>query len=115
MESFNPEFASSHLAASEAAPDGDVQLTDDQVRDFATPACSRCGDGVLKPDIVFFGDNVPATTKDFCVNKLMESDCLLVRGRVRERRERERERQRERDKERARETKREREREETKP
>lgn len=80
LEAFNPEFASSHLASSEAAPDGDVQLTDDQVRDFATPACGRCGDGVLKPDIVFFGDNVPATTKDFCSSKLTESDCLLVVG-----------------------------------
>ena len=62
---------------SEAAPDGDVQLTDEQVVDFVTPSCSRCGDGVLKPDIVFFGDNVASNVKEFCCQKLEESDCLL--------------------------------------
>ena len=34
----------------------------------------------MKPDIIFFGDNVPAATKDLCIRKLEESDCLLVLG-----------------------------------
>ena len=80
LEQANPDFLRSLLAESEAAPDGDVQLTDDQVKDFVTPPCGHCGVGVMKPDIVFFGDNVPSKTKDFCCQKLEESDCLLVLG-----------------------------------
>jgi len=80
LESANPEFLRSLEAESEAAPDGDVQLTDEQVVSFVTPSCPRCGDGVLKPDIVFFGDNVAASVKEFCCRKLEESDCLFVLG-----------------------------------
>ena len=79
LEAANPGFVHSILSESEVAPDGDVQLTNDQVRHFVTPPCSLC-DGVMKPDIVFFGDNVPSATKDFCCQKLEESDCLLVLG-----------------------------------
>jgi len=80
LEEANPDFLRSLFDDSEAAPDGDVQLTDEQVVDFVTPSCSRCGDGVLKPDIVFFGDNVASNVKEFCCQKLEESDCLLVVG-----------------------------------
>jgi len=80
LEAANPDFVHSVLSDSEVAPDGDVQLTDDQVRSFVTPPCAHCGVGVMKPDIVFFGDNVPSSTKNFCCEKLEESDCLLVLG-----------------------------------
>ena len=43
------------------------------------PACQRCG-GVLKPDIVFFGDNVPRAIVDCVHAKLTESDAMLVVG-----------------------------------
>ena len=39
------------------APDGDVDLERD-CDDFVVPACARCG-GILKPDVVFFGEPVP--------------------------------------------------------
>ncbi|OWR55014.1 hypothetical protein KGM_206876 [Danaus plexippus plexippus] len=39
-------------------PDGDVELSKEQVENFRTPLCPEC-EGPLKPDIVFFGDNVP--------------------------------------------------------
>lgn len=72
----NPDF---DVEAVEFAPDGDVQLTDEQVQDFVVPPCASCG-GVLKPEIIFFGDNVPQTTKDFCFKKLEGSDLFLVLG-----------------------------------
>ncbi len=40
-------------------PDGDVELTDEFQKTFRVPPCPRCG-GILKPNVVFFGDGVPA-------------------------------------------------------
>ena len=42
--------------ASAARPDGDVEL--EETAGFVVPACAGCG-GRLKPDVVFFGENVP--------------------------------------------------------
>lgn len=40
----------------ETAPDGDVEL--EETQDFVVADCPRCG-GILKPDVVYFGDSVP--------------------------------------------------------
>src|SRR5271163_5330641 len=40
------------------APDGDADLESADFSSFSVPSCRRC-DGVLKPDVVFFGENVP--------------------------------------------------------
>ncbi len=40
------------------APDGDADIDDDTIESFVAPRCERCG-GLLKPDVVFFGENVP--------------------------------------------------------
>ena len=40
------------------APDGDADVADGLIQSFAAPRCGRCG-GRLKPDVVFFGENVP--------------------------------------------------------
>uniref|UniRef100_A0A8C6Z8G6 NAD-dependent protein deacylase n=2 Tax=Nothoprocta perdicaria TaxID=30464 RepID=A0A8C6Z8G6_NOTPE len=61
------------------APDGDVFLTDDQVRTFQVPACSKCG-GILKPDVTFFGDTVSREKVNFVHQRLAESDSMLVAG-----------------------------------
>ncbi|MEM7083815.1 MAG: NAD-dependent protein deacetylase [Pseudomonadota bacterium] len=42
-------------------PDGDVELRDDAYAGFNPPWCERCG-GRLKPDVVFFGETIPADT-----------------------------------------------------
>lgn len=55
MERLNPEFAETHADVA-SRPDGDVEL--EATTGFIVPAC-RCG-GVLKPHVVFFGENVPA-------------------------------------------------------
>lgn len=63
----------------EIAPDGDVLLTDEQVEDFKVPGCEKCG-GILKPDVVFFGDNVPVPKVDFVYGQVDSCDGLLVLG-----------------------------------
>jgi len=62
LAALNPEFAARHAGA-ETRPDGDVDL--DETAGFVVPGCPSCG-GVLKPDVVFFGENVPAARVERC-------------------------------------------------
>lgn len=43
------------------------------------PSCSHCG-GILKPDIVFFGDSVPQTRVEAVKHEVKNCDSLLVLG-----------------------------------
>jgi len=52
----NPGFATAHSTRVASAPDGDAVL--ESVSNFRLAACSDCG-GILKPNVVFFGENVP--------------------------------------------------------
>ncbi|XP_048412185.2 NAD-dependent protein lipoamidase sirtuin-4, mitochondrial isoform X2 [Stegostoma tigrinum] len=61
------------------APDGDVFLTDDQVKNFIVPSCESCG-GILKPDVTFFGDTVNKEKVNFVYERVAESDAILVAG-----------------------------------
>lgn len=62
-----------------AAPDGDVDLDDDLVERFKVVACSRCG-GVLKPDVVFFGENVAPAVRAAADAVFEDATALLVLG-----------------------------------
>ncbi|MCU1422209.1 MAG: NAD-dependent protein deacetylase [Microbacteriaceae bacterium] len=63
--------------AGELGPDGDVAFT--QIDEFVTPECSVCG-GILKPDIVFFGEFIP-TEKFLEASALVQSaQALLIAG-----------------------------------
>ncbi len=60
------------------APDGDADIT--LASDaLVLPRCRECG-GTLKPDVVFFGDNVPRERVDRAFAALDESDAMLVVG-----------------------------------
>ena len=72
----NPDWQ--HLSAS-AAPDGDADLGGVDFAAFQVPACSTCG-GILKPDVVFYGENVPAARRQEAMNHLAASGALLVVG-----------------------------------
>ncbi|AKQ67804.1 NAD-dependent protein deacetylase of SIR2 family [Myxococcus hansupus] len=72
----NPDFSHEVL---ELRPDGDADLTSEQLSSFHVPACRLC-DGPLKPDVVFFGDNVPVPTVEAAFALLEEGDALLVVG-----------------------------------
>lgn len=65
--------------ADEARPDGDVELGARNYEDFAVPACSQCG-GVLKPDVVFFGERVPPERHARANAEISSASLLLVAG-----------------------------------
>ncbi len=58
----NPGFAERYADAP-VRPDGDVDL--DETAGFVVPGCAACG-GILKPDVVFFGENVPPPRVERC-------------------------------------------------
>jgi NAD-dependent SIR2 family protein deacetylase len=60
-------------------PDGDVVLADHQVDSFRIVDCLSCG-GVLKPDVIFFGENVPRPRVDDCYALTERARTLLVLG-----------------------------------
>jgi NAD-dependent SIR2 family protein deacetylase len=76
LEAANPHFAP---VAAGINPDGDADLTDEQVTGFRVLPCTACG-GVLKPDVVFFGENVPPARVEHCRALVRESRALLVLG-----------------------------------
>lgn len=60
-------------------PDGDIEIDAHLISNFRYPSCPRC-DQIVKPDIIFFGDNVPKE-RVFSVYELIDkSDALLVIG-----------------------------------
>ncbi|HEX7743900.1 MAG TPA: NAD-dependent protein deacetylase [Micromonosporaceae bacterium] len=60
-------------------PDGDVDLPDDVVANFRMVGCRACG-GTLKPDVVFFGETVPAERVQACFKLVEQARALLVLG-----------------------------------
>ena len=75
-------MASSNLgwqAAAVAAPDGDADIDAALIDAFNAPRCPTCG-GLLKPDVVFFGENVPDARYEDARSALARADALLVVG-----------------------------------
>lgn len=83
LDAVNPGFreavavALSH--AGELRPDGDMALPDDLVDGFQTVDCRRCG-GMLKPDVVYFGEHVPRERFMGALGLLDSARVLLVLG-----------------------------------
>ena len=77
IAALNPAWAA-HVAG-EVAPDGDADLDDAAVARFRVPTCDGC-DGVLKPDVVFFGECVPPDTLAAAWQVFDGADALLVAG-----------------------------------
>jgi NAD-dependent SIR2 family protein deacetylase len=61
------------------APDGDADLPDDVIERFEVPECERCH-GVLKPNVVFFGEGVARPLVDEAFATVESADALLVAG-----------------------------------
>lgn len=72
----NPEFAS---AAATVKPDGDAELEGVDYDRFELVDCASCG-GMLKPHVVFFGENVPAERVAAAMSALERSRLLLIVG-----------------------------------
>jgi NAD-dependent SIR2 family protein deacetylase len=61
------------------APDGDVDIEDRDYSRFLVPGCPACG-GILKPDVVFFGETVPRERVTRAFDVVAQADALLVVG-----------------------------------
>ncbi|MDM0087100.1 MULTISPECIES: NAD-dependent protein deacetylase [unclassified Variovorax] len=72
----NPPWA---VLEARAAPDGDADLDGLDFSSFDVPACTHCG-GMLKPDVVFFGESVPRERVAAAFAALAEADAVLVAG-----------------------------------
>lgn len=72
----NPAWA--HLTAAEA-PDGDADLDGLDFSGFNVPDCRLCA-GLLKPDVVFFGESVPRERVAAAFQSLERADAMLVVG-----------------------------------
>ncbi len=77
LAELNPGFVERVGAAIETAPDGDALLAD--VAGFRIAGCTACG-GRLKPDVVFFGENVPRGRVEAAFDLVNHADLLLVAG-----------------------------------
>ena len=66
-------------ALAEPAADGDAHLEWHDLDGFRIPACPNCG-GLLKPSVVFFGENVPRARVDQASRALEAADAMLVVG-----------------------------------
>ncbi len=76
LERLNPDWVA--LTAADA-PDGDADLEAPDFSSFVVPPCSDCG-GLLKPDVVFFGENVPRERVESARQHLAASDAMLIVG-----------------------------------
>ncbi|MEW2499833.1 MULTISPECIES: NAD-dependent protein deacetylase [unclassified Amycolatopsis] len=76
LRAANPDFGGT---ATRINPDGDVELAEESVRTFTLVGCTACA-GVLKPDVVFFGENVPRARVERCYRLVDEASAVLVLG-----------------------------------
>jgi NAD-dependent SIR2 family protein deacetylase len=76
LDAANPDFGAT---PTRIAPDGDAELLADAERGFRVVSCTTCG-GVLKPDVVFFGESVPRDRVDRCFAMVDAARALLVVG-----------------------------------
>ncbi len=78
LRAANPDLDWAAVATSN--PDGDVELADEQVAGFRLVGCESCGADLLKPDVVFFGENVPLPRVQRCFELVDDAASLLVLG-----------------------------------
>ncbi|MET8150704.1 NAD-dependent protein deacetylase [Actinoplanes sp. NPDC049668] len=76
LDAANPGFAA---AVTRVNPDGDVDIDDAALGDFAVVDCVSCG-GLLKPDVVYFGETVPADRVSRAFGLVAGARTLLVLG-----------------------------------
>lgn len=76
LDALNPGFTAA-VADIEIAPDADAVI--EQTSHFVVADCSACG-GMLKPDIVYFGENVPRERVERAYAMVDAADALLVAG-----------------------------------
>ncbi len=76
LAEMNPAWSEMNAST---APDGDADLERVDFSTFRAPTCGDCG-GLLKPDVVFFGENVPRERVNAAQAALAQSDAMLAAG-----------------------------------
>ncbi len=81
----NPDFDAAAFVGgdgntAQVRPDGDLDLVADMVSRFRPVPCATCGEGPLKPDVVFFGENVPRDRVARCYELVDAARALVVLG-----------------------------------
>lgn len=76
FDALNPGFTESHAHAA-PAPDGDAVVSD--LGDVVVPDCAVCG-GVLRPDVVYFGERVPGPVFAAAAAIVEQAGVLLLAG-----------------------------------
>src|SRR2546425_4579499 len=76
LELLNPEFQAAIVSM---AADGDADVEHRDLNALRVPQCPRCS-GVLKPNVVFFGEGVPRDRVDAALVSLKQADAMLVIG-----------------------------------
>jgi NAD-dependent SIR2 family protein deacetylase len=77
LQAANPTFGP---RVDEVNPDGDAELPDELLDGFVMVDCLACGDGPLKPDVVFFGETVPRDRVERSFASVEGACSLLVLG-----------------------------------
>jgi NAD-dependent SIR2 family protein deacetylase len=77
LQAANPTFGP---RVEEVNPDGDAELPDELLDGFVMVDCLACGDGPLKPDVVFFGETVPRDRVERSFASVEGARSLLVLG-----------------------------------
>jgi NAD-dependent SIR2 family protein deacetylase len=78
LRAANPAWTAAAAGLEPAVnPDGDVAL--EETAGFTVADCLACG-GLLKPDVVFFGENVPRPRVEECFSLVSSSSALVVLG-----------------------------------
>jgi NAD-dependent SIR2 family protein deacetylase len=77
LRAANADFVA-HVAT--INPDGDAELSDDDLDGFVPVGCVYCTSDLVKPDVVFFGENVPRPRVDACYALVEAARSLLVLG-----------------------------------
>ncbi|MEP7178121.1 MAG: NAD-dependent protein deacetylase [Pseudonocardiales bacterium] len=77
LRAANPGFGA---AVDEVNPDGDVETPDADLAGFRMVDCLACGGGPLKPDVVFFGENVPRERVERCYGLVEDAAAMVVLG-----------------------------------
>jgi len=76
LQASNPSWTETQARV---APDGDADTENRDYSEFVVPECLKCG-GILKPDVVFFGENVPRQRVDRAFEGVANAAALLVVG-----------------------------------
>ena len=76
MRDANPDW---HADIFRYKPDGDAELAESSHSDFSVPGCATCG-GVVKPDVVMFGESVPRARVDTAMAAVERTQALLIIG-----------------------------------